>query len=77
MMIIGSGCATTIAEPLCLPARPVLPSVSNEEKFELHLVNAETLEKLAIRELRLKNHIETIEGITVEHNKQFKAECAN
>lgn len=79
MMTIGSGCSLfkdRISEPLCLPSRPVVPNISNEEKFDLWSANPTALEGLALRELRLKTHIETIEQITKEHNRQFKASCA-
>lgn len=77
MIAIGSGCAANdLVEPICLPDRPELPTVSNEEKIELWSVNSETVQKLAIREARLKNHIETIEELADAHNQQFKAACA-
>jgi hypothetical protein len=74
-MMVGSGCATSIVEPLCLPSRPTLINVTNMEKYELYLVNPTTVESLALNDERLKNHIETIEAITEAHNEQFKASC--
>jgi hypothetical protein len=38
--------------------------------------NKEVWTKVAINDTRLKNHISTIEEVTEEHNKQFKAGCA-
>lgn len=73
----GSGCSIfkdRIREPLCLPSRPVLLDLSIEEQ---RAMEPDTLEKVAINDQRLKSHIKTIERITEEHNKQFKAECAN
>lgn len=70
---IGSGCATLVAEPLCLPERPVLYNIS---ELEQRMIDPDTLEKIAVNDLRLKSHIRTIEGITDEHNNQFKAKCA-
>ena len=70
----GSGCSLfkdRVREPLCLPTRPVLMDISIEEQ---QAINEETLEKIGINDLRLKVHIKTIEE---EHNKQFKAECAD
>lgn len=78
IMMVGSGCATKpLYQPFCISSddRPVLEDVSNQEKFDLHLANPEALEKLAINDARLKNHIETIEAAASEHNKQFKAKC--
>lgn len=77
IMMIGSGCAAHIGEPMCLPARPSLINITNEEKFELYVVNPTTVEALAINDRRLKTYIETVEAITVAHNKQFKAQCAD
>jgi hypothetical protein len=69
----GSGCASNVAEPLCLPARPVLYDITVEEQ---ELINDDTLEKIAINDARLKSYIQTFERITREHNRQFKAQCA-
>jgi len=71
--MIGSGCSALVAEPLCLPARPVLIAISIEEQ---RTIDPEILEKVAVNDIRLKSHIRTIERITDEHNKQFKASCA-
>ena len=69
---ILSGCAT-VGEPLCLPSRPTLEPISIEEQID---INPDTLIKLATNEKKLKSHISTIEAITIEHNRQFKAQCA-
>ena len=71
---IVSGCASHIAEPLCLPSRPVLEPISIEEQIE---INPDTLIKVATNDAKLKSHIRSIEQITEEHNKQFKAKCAD
>ena len=72
--MIGSGCSALVAEPLCLPARPVLYPLTVEEQRDMSI---DTLEKVAINDARLKSHIRTIEQITEAHNKQFKASCAD
>ena len=74
LMMTGSGCSALVAEPLCLPARPVLYPITAEEQREIPF---DTLEKVAINDVRLKTHIKTIEEITEAHNKQFKASCAD
>ena len=78
IMMSGSGCSLfkeRIIQPLCLPDRPTLINLSNEEKYDLYLANATALEALSINDTTLKNHIETIEEVVREHNKQFKAQC--
>jgi len=75
IMTIGSGCAAHVAEPLCLPQRPTLINLTNDEKFQLWTANPVALEALAINDQRLKTHIETIEEITEAHNEQFEAKC--
>lgn len=76
-VMIGStallGCAH-IAEPLCLPSRPTLEPISMGEQSD---IKPSTLIKLATNEEKLKRHVRTIERITEEHNKQFKAQCAD
>ena len=74
ILMIGSGCSALVAEPLCLPARPVLYPLTVEEQRDMSI---DTLEKVAINDARLKSHIRTIEQITEAHNKQFKASCAD
>ena len=74
LMMIGSGCSALVAEPLCLPARPILYPLSIEEQ---RAMEQDTLEKVAINDARLKSHIKTIEQITEAHNTQFKAKCAD
>lgn len=73
----SSGCSILkdrVLEPLCLPSRPLLYDLTIEEQAAM---DRDTLEKVAINDARLKSHIKTIEGITEEHNKQFKALCAD
>lgn len=75
-----SGCSVfkdRVREPLCLPARPVLEDISGEEQAELFSVNRDAMVRIASNDIRLKNHIKTIEEITEAHNEQFKAKCAN
>lgn len=67
------GCASHPAEPLCLPARPVLEPVTVAEQME---IPPQTVAKLSRNEGKLKSHVRTIERITEEHNKQFDAACA-
>lgn len=79
VMTIGSilsGCALFKhpGEPLCLPSRPTLEPISIEEQLE---IPPQTVAKLSRNEGKLKSHVVTIERITEEHNKQFKAECAD
>lgn len=77
IVTIGSGCSLfkdRIREPLCLPSRPVLEDLTI---LEQRMMNPDTLEKVAINDVRLKTHIKTIEEITAEHNTQFKAKCAD
>ena len=77
-MILGSGCSLfkhSIIQPLCLPERPQLVEVTNEQKYQLYLAEPTALEALAVKDLRLKSHIETLEEITEIHNKQFEAKC--
>ena len=68
------GCASHPAEPLCLPARPVLEPVTVEEQLEIPPL---TVAKLSRNEGKLKSHVRAIERITEEHNKQFDATCAD
>lgn len=70
--LIVSGCATHPASPLCLPGRPTLQPISIEEQSG---VKPSTLIKIATNEEKLKSHVRSIERITEEHNKQFKAQC--
>lgn len=72
--LVLTGCATHIAEPLCLPGRPLLQVVTIEEQAGIQPL---VLEKIATNEEKLKSHVRQIESITVEHNKQFKAQCAD
>lgn len=75
VMTIGSilvGCAAHPASPLCLPSRPTLTPISIAEQAD---IKPSTLIKLSVNEERLKNHVVSIERITEEHNKQFKASC--
>ena len=74
ILTTGSGCSALVAEPLCLPARPVLYPITAAEQREIPF---DILEKVAINDVRLKTHIKTIEEITEAHNKQFKASCAD
>ena len=73
--MVGSGCANNIVSPMCLPDRPELINISNDDKFAMFEASPSGLEALALNDDKLKLHIETIEDIAVEHNKQFKAEC--
>lgn len=76
LMTIGSGCTLLkdpIREPLCLPNRPYLLPITVEEQIE---INPQVLDKIATNDVRLKSHIKMIEDITIEHNKQFRAQCA-
>ena len=75
-----SGCGLwkdSVREPLCLPTRPVLLDISEEEQDNMWSVNKDIWTKVAINDERLKSHIETIEEITEAHNEQFRAECAD
>lgn len=71
-LMLGSGCANTIIEPLCLPAPPALYPISIEEQIE---VPPSILIKVGTNDKRLKSWIKTTTRITDEHNKQFKAKC--
>lgn len=77
--LIGStGCSLfkdNLILPFCVPERPELYSLSTEEKTDIWFANPDAVTKLAVNETRLKNHVETIEEIAEEHNKQFKVEC--
>lgn len=77
IMMIGSGCSALVAEPLCLPSRPTLINLDNDQKLALVRADREAVEALAINDARLKNHIESIEDITEAHNGQFRAKCAD
>lgn len=76
LMTIGSGCTLLkdpIREPLCLPSRPYLDPITYAEQLE---IRQELRDKIATNDVKLKSHIRMIEEITIEHNKQFRAQCA-
>ena len=67
-----SGCANHFINPLCLPHRPTLESVSIEEQIE---IQPSTLIKIAENDSKLKQWVVSVERITSIHNEQFKATC--
>ena len=73
-----SGCTLfkgDLIEPLCLPERPILESISVEQQRELKNANEEAFSSVVLNDVSLKAHIVVIETIVGVHNQQFKAKC--
>ena len=76
ILTIGtSGCSLfkeRLIDPLCLPERPSLESISIEEQ---RAMDRETLRKVAENDVKLKSWIVKAERSADAHNQQFKAKC--
>jgi hypothetical protein len=73
LMITSTGCAINReVQPLCLPDRPELQSITVVEQLD---IQPSVLLKIADNDLKLKSWVTTVERITEVHNGQFKAKC--
>lgn len=77
-LTITSGCSlwkNNLVEPLCLPERPVLETVSIEDQRSMKNASQKGFSQLGRNDLALKDWVVVVEKITAAHNEQFKAQC--
>jgi hypothetical protein len=70
LILTLSGCATPpppvyVRDVLPVPPAPALPRIADDE---LDCLSDDTLERLKLRETRLRGHIRALEGVIETHN---------
>ena len=78
ILTISSGCSLfkdRLIEPLCLPDRPELESISIEEQTSIKHISPDLLRRVGENDLKLKSYIRTVDAVVSVHNEQFKVKC--